>query len=242
MRILYMEQKWGVKTEQGIPSTLRIVERWASLEEARDAVEEQLRARGDPYTVREQSHPQLKTRGFEIDVQDVDDTLVVLLDADTLEAELDVPAEDYGRFLIQHGGNLEQALLESDPSIKERMEKQGVKFRDLPQQEYLTDFDEIKRLLNERGRSRGVVAEEDGSARKVTIWNALLHFQGEVRPTIVWDGEDGPVRPERIGLGRSGGRGVFRLPPGVVIISWNRVRQLLRDGHSCYVGRDIIDS
>ena len=242
MRILYMEQKWGVKTEQGSPSKIDIVEQWASLEEARDFVEERLRARGDPYTVREQSHPQLKARGFEIDVQDVDDTLIGLFDADTMETELGIPAEDLGRFLIHHGGNLERALLESDPSLKERMEKQGVKIRDLPQQGYLTNFDEIRRLLNEQGRSRGVIAEEDGSARKVTIWNALLHFQGEIRPVIVWDGEDGPVRPERIGLGRSGGRGVFQLPPGVMIISWNRVRQLLRDGQSCYVGRDIIDS
>ena len=80
MRVLLVEQKWGVHTDKGTPITYQVTEQWESLSTATEVVEKSLEKDGLTWRTRK-----LAADLVEIDVQDADDTLIGLWDADALE-------------------------------------------------------------------------------------------------------------------------------------------------------------
>src|SRR5439155_16463860 len=80
MRVLLVEQKWGVHTDKGTPITYQVTEQWESLSTATEVVEKSLEKDGLTWRTRK-----LAADVVEIDVQDADDTLIGLWDADALE-------------------------------------------------------------------------------------------------------------------------------------------------------------
>ena len=238
MRVLCVEQKWGVNTDKGTPIVYEVTEQWESLTTATQAVDHSLRERGLTWTTR-----RLAADFVEVDVQDADDTLIALWDADALEKKAGMPVDDFCRFHLTRQGFFENLVEGSGVSLAEHYEKLGVK--GIPSAaEWTNDFAAIERVIRQGGKFRGTTFEAGEAGRKgqsVTVWNAVLGFMGDVRPVVVWDGPDGPMQMERIGLGRGGGRGVQQLPPRTVFISWRMLRRLLESGHQCLVGGPVIE-
>src|SRR2546422_6523654 len=75
-----VEQKWGVHTDKGAPITYQVTEQWESLSTATEVVEKSLEKDGLTWRTRK-----LAADLVEIDVQDADDTLIGLWDADALD-------------------------------------------------------------------------------------------------------------------------------------------------------------
>src|SRR5207249_2702387 len=86
MRVLLVEQKWGVHTDKGAPITYQVTEQWESLSTATEVVEKSLEKDGLTWRTRK-----LAADLVEIDVQDADDTLIGLWDADALEKKTGMP-------------------------------------------------------------------------------------------------------------------------------------------------------
>src|SRR5438093_431784 len=114
MRVLLVEQKWGVHTDKGTPITYQVTEQWESLSTATEVVEKSLEKDGLTWRTRK-----LAAGVVEIDVQDADDTLIGLWDADALEKKTGMPIERIG--LGRGGGRGVRQLPPSTVFISWRM-------------------------------------------------------------------------------------------------------------------------
>ena len=240
MRILCIETRYGVKTGEGkVPILYNVVERWDSLEAAVREAEEKLRQTGLTWTTRRLS-PGL----VELDANDAEDTLIGLWDADEVEQKTGVSIDDFCQFYLTRQDFFEKLAIGAHPGLADRLKAIGAKLREeqLDEHEWSSDYPAAERLIRESGTFRGVVVQEQDRARRVKVWNALIGFKGDPRPAAIWDGPDGPIQFDRIGLGRGGGDGIQQLPRGTIFISWRMLRRLIESGHQYVIGGRIIDA
>jgi len=230
-----VEQKWGVHTDKGAPITYQVTEQWESLSTATEVVEKSLEKGGLTWRTRK-----LAADLVEIDVQDADDTLIGLWDADALEKKTGMPIDDFCRYYLARQGFFEKVIEGSGVSLAKYYEKLGV--RGTPgAAQWTDDLGAIEDSIRQGGKFRGASFEDGRKGQSVNVWNTIIGFKGDVRPVVVWDGPDGPMQMERIGLGRGGGRGVQQLPPSTVFISWRMLRRLMDAGHQCLVAGPLIE-
>lgn len=234
MRIAAVESQYGRPDPQGrIPHAVSLHEEWSSLDEAIKDTGARLSESGLTWTARK-----LGPEMAEIDVHDPPtETLIGLFDADALEKKTGTPIMDLLRFNIEKKAMMETIAAEM-PDFKQRQGALGIrKVGDGPSRyQWSGDYTDIERQIKARRVIRGVMARPDGKATRVRIWDAVLGLKGDPRPVMVWDGEDGPVAPEHIGLGRRAGA-IQKVPPGMLFISWRRLHKAVTQlGRECLVG------
>ena len=122
MRVLLVEQKWGVHTDKGTPITYQVTEQWESLSTATEVVEKSLEKDGLTWRTRK-----LAADVVEIDVQDADDTLIGLWDADALEKKTGMPIDDFCRYYLARQGFFEKVIEGSGVSLAKYYQKLGVR-------------------------------------------------------------------------------------------------------------------
>ena len=125
MRILYVETRYGVKDREGkVPILYQVIERWDSLEAAVREAEEKVRERGFTWTTRH-----LSSVLTELDVNDPEDTLIGLWDADEVEQKTGVSVDDFCQFYLTRQDFFEKLAMGADATLADRLKELGVKLR-----------------------------------------------------------------------------------------------------------------
>lgn len=234
MRIAVIETQHGIRNAEGlIPNRVAVVETWESFPIAIHETEEELAKRQAKWTTKQASELIV-----EIDVHDPPtETMITLIDADQVERQTGTPIMDVIKFMIQQGPLAADLAVET-PEFKAHPDQLHLMDGARSGYEWARSFQEIERDIRARRRVRGVMLDQAGKATKVRLWDAVLGFKGELQVFMVWDGADGPERVERLGLGRGGGA-IQQVPPGVLFISWRRLREFVGQGKECLVGGSL---